>query len=147
MTEEQKAKARERSKKYYQKNKEKILSKQKEYHKIRYKNDEEYRKKCNERSRKYRETNPEKVKEIKRKSFKKYYQEHKEYYRNYNKKYSDKYGYHWYKNKLEDYKSRCEKAVEILKEAGCYDEEIKSFCDDIWEELPDLLNILKGSDE
>lgn len=40
-----------------------------------------------------------------------------------------------------------EKAIELLKEAGCYDEETKTFCDDIWEELPKLLNILNGGDE
>ena len=42
------------------------------------------------------------------------------------------------------YKSRIDKAIELLKEAGCYDEEAKTFCDDIWEELPKLLNILQG---
>ena len=47
----------------------------------------------------------------------------------------------------EMYKSRNEKAIELLKEAGCYDEETKTFCDDIWEELPKLLNILNGGDE
>lgn len=39
---------------------------------------------------------------------------------------------------------RIDEAIELIKEAGCYDEELKTFCDDIWEELPDLLNILKG---
>ena len=40
-----------------------------------------------------------------------------------------------------------DKAIEIIKEAGCYDETTKEFCDDIWEELPTLLNILQnGSD-
>lgn len=43
-------------------------------------------------------------------------------------------------------KSRNEKAIELLKEAGCYDEENKIFCDDVWEELPKLLNILNGDD-
>ena len=47
----------------------------------------------------------------------------------------------------EDYKSRNEKAIELLKEAGCYDEETKTFCDDVWEELPNLLNILNGDDK
>ena len=46
-----------------------------------------------------------------------------------------------------EYKSRNEKAIELLKEAGCYDEETKTFCDDVWEELPKLLNILTGGDE
>lgn len=45
-----------------------------------------------------------------------------------------------------DYKSRNEKAVEYIKENGCYDE--KYFCDDLSpHELKDLLNILKGGDE
>lgn len=48
---------------------------------------------------------------------------------------------------LIDYKSRNEKAIELLKEAGCYDEETKTFCDDVWEELPELLEILQGSDK
>lgn len=40
------------------------------------------------------------------------------------------------------------KAIKLLKEAGCYDEETKSFCEDILEEeLPKLLNILGGDEE
>ena len=50
-------------------------------------------------------------------------------------------------DKYEDYKSRNEKAIELLKEAGCYDEETKTFCNDIWEELPKLLNILNCGDD
>jgi len=49
--------------------------------------------------------------------------------------------------KNQDYKSRNEKAIKLLKEAGCYDEETKTFCDDVWEELPKLLNILLGEDK
>lgn len=50
----------------------------------------------------------------------------------------------------EDYlklEQKIDKAIKILKEAGCYDEETKTFCDDIWEELPDILNALEGSDK
>ena len=45
-----------------------------------------------------------------------------------------------------DYKKRIDKATKLLKEAGCYEEESKQFCDDIWEELPDILSALEGSD-
>lgn len=52
------------------------------------------------------------------------------------------------RNDRDIYKIRNEEAIEIIKDAGCYDEEMKQFCDDIWEELPDLLNVLQGkSDE
>jgi hypothetical protein len=50
-------------------------------------------------------------------------------------------------NRWYETQGRIDKAIELLKEAGCYDEEAKTFCDDIWEELPELLNILQGSDE
>lgn len=46
-----------------------------------------------------------------------------------------------------EYATRNEKAIDLLKEAGCYDEETKTFCDDVWEELPKLLNILNGGDD
>lgn len=49
--------------------------------------------------------------------------------------------------KYTDYKSRCEKATKLLKQAGSYDEETKQFCDDVWEELPKLLHILTGDEE
>lgn len=52
-----------------------------------------------------------------------------------------------YNAELTDYKSRIDKAIEIVKEASCYNEETKTFCDDIWEELPELLHILTGGDE
>lgn len=48
--------------------------------------------------------------------------------------------------RLVNYKQRNEKAIKLLKEAGCYDEETKIFCDDIWDELEILLNILQGGD-
>jgi len=48
---------------------------------------------------------------------------------------------------LDNYKSRIDKAIKLLKEAGCYDEETKTFCDDIYYELPNILNALEGSDK
>ena len=39
------------------------------------------------------------------------------------------------------------KTTKLLKQAGSYDEETKQFCDDVWEELPDILNTLEGSDK
>lgn len=100
--EEKKQRARENAKKYYQKNKEKILARQKKYARERYKNDEEYRKKSLERHKKYEKDNLEKVREIKRNAQKKYYQSHKDYYKNYNKNYN------------KSYKERIDKAYEYL---------------------------------
>lgn len=48
--------------------------------------------------------------------------------------------------RLNNLNDRIDKAIDLLKTAGCYDEKTKSFCDDIWDELPDLLNILQGSE-
>lgn len=70
--EEKKQRARENAKRYYQKNKEKILKRQKEYAKKRYREDEEFRKKVKEKNRNYVINNPEKAREIKRKSQYKY---------------------------------------------------------------------------
>ena len=39
------------------------------------------------------------------------------------------------------------KTTKLLKQAGSYDEETKQFCDDVWEELPEILSVLKGSDK
>lgn len=39
------------------------------------------------------------------------------------------------------------KTTKLLKQAGSYDEETKQFCDDVWEELPDILNVLEGSNK
>lgn len=72
MNEEKKRRARENAKRYYQKNKEKILKRQKEYAKKRYMEDEEFRKKIKEKNRNYIINNPEKAREIKRKSQYKY---------------------------------------------------------------------------
>lgn len=46
-----------------------------------------------------------------------------------------------------DYQKRFAKAIKILKEAGSYEEDTKMFCDDIYDELPDILNTLEGSDK
>lgn len=73
-----KQKARENARRYYKKNKEKVLEKQKEYVKKRYATDEEFRKKVNERSRKYALNNIEKVREMKRNWAKKHYKEMRE---------------------------------------------------------------------
>lgn len=106
MSEEQKIKARERSKIYYQKNKEKILARQKKYVRERYQNDEEYRKRTLENHKRYEENNKEKVKEIKRNAQRKYYEKHKDYYK-------EKCG-GWYKKKCDLLQSKIDKANEIL---------------------------------
>lgn len=48
-----------------------------------------------------------------------------------------------FQKELKQYKVIVQDATKLLKEAGCYDEEAKTFCDDIWDELPELLNILE----
>lgn len=48
---------------------------------------------------------------------------------------------------LEDYKSRCEKAVEYIKEHIRIDDEYPSYMEMLVEEKNELLNILNGSDE
>lgn len=46
---------------------------------------------------------------------------------------------------IEDLQQRIDKAIEYIKECGCYEEDTKVFCDDIdIYELPKLLEILKG---
>lgn len=47
---------------------------------------------------------------------------------------------------IEDRDKRIDKAIELLKEAGSYDEKSQTFCDDVWEELSELLNILRGDE-
>ena len=49
--------------------------------------------------------------------------------------------------KVEQLENIIKEAIDLLKEAGCYDEETKQFCDDVWGELPDLLNILNKGRE
>ena len=79
MSEEmKKQKARENARRYYQKNKQKVLARQKEYVKKKYATDEEFRKKTYERSRKYVKNNIEKVRELKRKWANKHYKELRE---------------------------------------------------------------------
>lgn len=50
------------------------------------------------------------------------------------------------RTELNTYKINTDKAIKLLKEVGCYDEENKCFCDDVWEELDELLKILDGGD-
>jgi hypothetical protein len=49
-----------------------------------------------------------------------------------------------YINQLE---TNIDEAIRVLKETGCYDEEIKTFCDDVWDELPYILEILERGKE
>lgn len=43
---------------------------------------------------------------------------------------------------------RIDKAIEYIKDKGCYEEDTKVFCDDInYDELSKLLNILQGNKE
>ena len=49
--------------------------------------------------------------------------------------------------KVDNLQERIDKAIKLLKEAGCYEEDTKIFCSDIYHELPELLNILTGGDE
>lgn len=86
--EERKEKARETAKRYYYKNKDKILARQKKYVRERYHNDEEFRKRTLENHKKYEQNNIERVRKIKRDAQKKYYENHKDYYREYSKKWS-----------------------------------------------------------
>lgn len=98
MTEEEKIKARERSRKYYQAHKEEILAKQYLYKKKKYKEDEEYRKKVYENHRRYVEKNRDKVYSLKRE------------WQIKNRGYSTK------NEIIKDYKQRIDKAVEYNKE-------------------------------
>lgn len=114
-----KEKARERAKEYYYKNKEKVLARQKEYVKKKYKTDSEYRKKAQIRKKRYIENNKERVMEMQRVAQRKYYAKHK-----------------GYKNK---YRNIVEKALKCIEkyEIGKYDYTIPP-CGII--ELKDILN-------
>ena len=105
---EKKIKARENAKKYYQKNREKILAKQKEYVRKRYHTDEEFRKRTLENHKRYENNNLERVKKIKRDAQKKYYQQHIDYYRNYSKQ--------WSKEKQDSLKKEIERLNNIINE-------------------------------
>ena len=111
--EEKKIKARENAKRYYQKNKEKILARQKEYARKRYHTDEEFRKKTLENHKRYEESNLERVKKIKREAQKKYYQKHKEYYHNYSKQWS-KEKYNSLQKENEELRSVIEKIKKLV---------------------------------
>lgn len=47
-------------------------------------------------------------------------------------------------NKLE---TNIDEVIKVLKDAGCYDEETKTFCDDVWDELPYILETLERGKE
>ena len=105
---EKKNKARENAKKYYQKHREKILARQKEYVRKRYHTDEEFRKRTLENHKRYENNNLERVKKIKRDAQKKYYQQHIDYYRNYSKQ--------WSKEKQDSLKKEIERLNNIINE-------------------------------
>ena len=105
--EKRKQKIRENAKRYYQKNKEKILARQKKYVRERYKKDEEYRKRTLENHKRYEENNKEKVKEIKRNAQRKYYEKHKDYYK-------EKCG-SWYKKKCDLLQSKIDKVIKLCE--------------------------------
>lgn len=75
ISEEKRIKQRESSRRYYRKNKEKILAHQKEYVRKKYAEDAEFRAKTYQRNRKYVENNKEKVREMKRNWARKHYEE------------------------------------------------------------------------
>ena len=109
---EKKIKARENAKKYYQKHREKILARQKEYVRKRYQTDEEFRKRTLENHKRYENNNLERVKKIKRDAQKKYYQQHIDYYRNYSKQ--------WSKEKHDSLKKEIERLNNIINEVYEY---------------------------
>lgn len=121
---EKKIKARENAKRYYQKHREKILARQKEYVRKRYHTDEEFRKRTLENHKRYENNNLERVKKIKRNSQKKYYQQHIDYYRNYNKQWS-KEKYDSLKKEIERLNKELEFERQIKKEVREYIEKNK----------------------
>ena len=133
-----KQKARERAKKYYQENKEKVLARQKAYVKRKYEEDENYREKCKERRKRYEENNKERVRMLKREAQKRHYHRHIEYYKNYRKEY-----YRTYINKD---KRKIEKAIEYIKDFLCTEEYIKVDGIAIANNYIELLNILQEED-
>lgn len=116
MTEEQKQRARDNYKKYYQKNKERILKYQKEYRKKKYETNEEYRDKVKKRWQHFKET---------------FNEQHPDYHKEYNREYG--------KRKRNSYKTRCEKAIEYAeKHIGI------RIGDDFIPTNKELLDILRG---
>jgi len=147
---EKKIKARENAKKYYQKHREKILARQKEYVRKRYHTDEEFRKRTLENHKRYENNNLERVKKIKRDAQKKYYQQHIDYYRNYSKQWS-KEKYDSLKkvnerlcNALNEVIERNSKAIEYIQDR--YDGEALTHTFDKCN-VKELLEILQGSDK
>lgn len=147
ISEERKIKARERAKKYYQENKEKVLARQKAYIKRKYAEDENYREKCKERRKRYEENNKERVKILKREAQKRHYHRHIEYYKNYRKEY-----YRTYINKD---KRKIEEALNklqyIIDYGFDYDgfntvESLKGLIDMLVDYAVQTKHILKGED-
>lgn len=56
--------------------------------------------------------------------------------------------YNHYKLLYQKVKDRNDKAIEYIKEQGCYEEDTKVFCDDLnYYAIPKLLEILKGNNK
>ena len=55
----------------------------------------------------------------------------------------------WKKDRKEllDKRSRINKAIELIKDEGLYEEDTNTFCGEIYSSLPELLNILQGVDK
>lgn len=51
------------------------------------------------------------------------------------------------KEELRQLKANIDEAIRVLKDSGCYDEDTKTFCDDVWEELPYILSTLERGKE
>lgn len=133
-----KQKARERAKRYYEKNKVKILQRQKEYAKRKYHEDEEYRQRRIQNCRNYCERNPEKVREIKRLSQKKYYQKYKEYYKQFQKEHSKQY--------QKNHREKIKKQKQMIDDAVKYIQQLKQNVPDK-KALDKLLEILESKGE
>lgn len=69
-------------------------------------------------------------------SQKKYYETHKDYFKQFNR------------TTFKDMQQRIEKAIEYIKDMGCFDNECNYFYDDLSPyELDILLNILRGENK
>lgn len=126
MSEEEKIKARERSRKYYQTHKEEILAKQYIYKKKKYKEDEEYRKKVYENHRRYVEKNRDKVYLLKRE------------WQIKNRGYLTK------NEIIEDLQQRIDKAIKYIKKHKPFWEEWHYDGCGVDDGIEDILKILKG---
>ena len=143
-----KQKARERAKKYYQENKEKVLARQKAYVKRKYEEDENYREKCKERRKRYEENNKERVKILKREAQKRHYHKHREYYRNYRKEY-----YRTYinkdKRKIEEALNKLQYIIDYGFDYDVFNtvESLKGLIDMLVDYAVQTKHILKGEDK